>query len=103
MNFCSSRRSRFFCRRSDEQPVEVVHLLRFPPSRFTLIRPTSTEHAGRRLAAREGIIARCVAPTEKTKVASSHIAMDAMASSHSLSTNGPPSPIWLSIDCAPLV
>ena len=79
---------------------------RRPPSRFTLISPTSTTSTvpgGALRQATKGIIARCVAPTEKTNVASSHIDMDAMASSHSLNTNGPPSPIWLSIDCAPFV
>ena len=35
----------------------------------------------------------------KTKVASSHIAIDATASSHARQTRGPPSPIMLSIDC----
>ena len=79
---------------------------RRPPSRLTLISPTSTTSTvpgGALRHATKGIIARCVAPTEKTKVASSHMAIEAIASSHSFSTKGPPSPIWLSIDCAPLV
>ena len=49
----------------------------------------------------KGICMRADAPAEKTMVASSQMAIDATASSHSRLANGPPSPITLSIDCAP--
>mmetsp|Transcript_18924 Transcript_18924/g.60294 ORF Transcript_18924/g.60294 Transcript_18924/m.60294 type:complete len:224 (-) Transcript_18924:823-1494(-) len=108
ISFCSSRRSSLICAFSarffDHRKSSTSRLL--PLSRRTSITPTSTTSTvpgGALRAATKGIIIRCTSLTPKTNVASSHIAMEAIASSQARQTSGPPSPIMLSMGIAPLV